>query len=164
MSTTEILTVALNDVRITRYMTGNIGVKVGAVSVLLEGGTEHERRQLAAELLERGAAIAEKETVLEELEKRLQAERKAHIETRMKVPPASPRRLFGAGIIRIDRDGYPWLMNKLEPGEGWGTVGIRFDDWDDLFRHVNARIVAGFVDEHGPFFRFEVKPVEEVKP
>lgn len=149
---------ALDDERITRFMTGNIGVKAGAVNVLLDGGTEHDRRQLAAELLERGGAIAEMDKVLQELEKRLQAERKAHNETRAKVPPASPRNLFGAGIIRTDHDGLPWLMNKLEPGEGWGALGIRFDSWDDLFRHVNVRIVAGFVDEHGPFFRFENGP------
>lgn len=151
---------ALDDERITRFMTGNIGVKVGKVNVLLDGGTEHERRQLAAELLERGAAIAEMDKVLVELETRLQDERRAHNETRAKVPPASPRNLFGAGIIRTDREGFPWLMNKLEPGAGWGTLGIRFDSWSDLFRHLNVRIVAGFVDEHGPYFRFENGPKE----
>lgn len=156
-----------NDERITRFMTGNIGVHVGTVHALLQGGSETRRQQLAEELLERGSALVEAEAAVRqaearvrELEALLDREREAHRATRAKVPPESPVRLFGAGIIRTDREGYPWVMNKLEPGAGWGTVGLRFDSWDSLFRRFAVRIVAGHVDEHGPFFRFETEPAK----
>lgn len=156
----------MTDDRITYWpSSGSVGLNVNGMRVLISHGdtrsSQHNKEQLALELLERGSAIQKMQEEQVKLEQWLAARTRELAEVRSKLPPASPLRLFGAGIIRVDERGFPWVMNKPEPDRAWGTHGIRFDDWDDLFRHLNVRITCAGVDANGPFFRFEVPPREE---
>jgi hypothetical protein len=70
-----------------------------------------------------------------------------------RVPPASPRRLFGPGFVRFDEKGRPWVLGGRE--KGWGHFGFMCDDWDDLFRRWNVSVTAHGTDKHGPWWQVE---------
>ena len=68
------------------------------------------------------------------------------------VPPKQPARLFGAGIVRFDRDGALWL---LDPVKQWRGMGVRCAGWDDLFRCYAVRVTGHGTDAEGPFWTVE---------
>lgn len=151
------------DPRLTYWpSSGSVGFVVNGVRVLLSHDTEPtspaQKEELALELLERGLAIRRKEAVILELEKRVEFLKQQRSRLEGMIPPESPKRLFGSGIVRVDERGRPWVMDKPDPGAGWGSYGVCYKDWDDLFRYLNIRIVGADVDKCGPLFRFENKP------
>lgn len=70
-------------------------------------------------------------------------------EARSKVP-AVKRRLFGEGTVRFDEYGKLWLMDKRE--QGWGSFGLHFDSWDELFRQFDVRVTRHGSDDAGPWW------------
>jgi hypothetical protein len=60
-------------------------------------------------------------------------------------------RLHEPGIIRIDDQGRPWLMNKQK--RGWGEYGLWFKDWPTLMKFWDIQVTGTGTDEHGQYIK-----------
>lgn len=74
------------------------------------------------------------------------------------MPPKAPSRIFGIGYVRM-RDGSVWMMNKRETG--WASFAIRFESWDELFRHFGVIVTGNGADEHGAWWSVVNAPVSK---
>lgn len=127
----------------------NVGFRVGNCDVLIQpdGAEDNEQAMNLAGVF---AALPE---FIERAEGEARELRDRIARLEQKVPPVRPGLLMGRGYVRFTDSGQIWLLNNRE--KGWGHFGFRIDDWDDLFRRWNVRVVEHGTDEHGPWWAVE---------
>lgn len=112
---------------------------VDGVRVLVEGHEDDERAKSVAEHL------AGAHDLIEALQLQVTALRRV-------VPPKTPARLLGPGVVRM-RDRELWILNRAE--DGWSSFGFRAGSWDDLFRRFDVIVTGHGHDETSEFWRVE---------
>lgn len=115
-----------------------------------DSGRNDDCMKLATDLSDR----AKLRSRIDELEAMLAASQEETANARSRIPPKSPARLLGGGVVRVDDKGFPWVMNK--EATGWSSFGVRCDGWEDLFRRFDIRITSHGSDGFSAFWRFEV--------
>lgn len=59
-------------------------------------------------------------------------------------------KLFGPGVVRVERNGTFWMMNHKS--KGWGSYGYPYQTLGELLSRWDVKVLGEGKDEHGIYF------------